>query len=156
MKKFISIICVLLSLSLLCSCKDKKTESDYDHAADFTEADGEIYKSVPTERYEDYIFRILNAKTDSDASFMDTDTVTGENLNEALYRRNTNVEERLGITIEERRDTPDVIFDTAVTSCLAGEDTYSAVCNTSEHMATMAVCGYLVTDEHLFAFSPSW
>ena len=149
MKKFLSLVCIIAALSLLPSCTQKKTAGEYDSAADFRAEEGDIYDSVPNERYENYVFRILNAVTASEASSLDTETIAGNNLNEALYRRNSNVEERLGITIEEVRDTPELVFDTAVAACLSGENTYSAVCNTADNMATMAVCGYLVTDSYL-------
>ncbi|MBQ2729715.1 MAG: hypothetical protein IJF69_02970 [Clostridia bacterium] len=149
MKKILSVICILLTLSLLVSCKEGKNEDDYDHAADFTKEDGKIFEDVPDERYAGYTFRVLNAKVGSSASHMDTETIDGNNLNEALFRRNLNVEERLGIVIEEVYDTPEQVFDISHAACLSGEDTYSAICNTSDKMATMAVCGYLVTDIYL-------
>ncbi|MBE6587040.1 MAG: hypothetical protein E7647_01335 [Ruminococcaceae bacterium] len=147
MKKLISIISIILALLLLLpSCTKKTGSDDYDHAADFTEEDGEIYKSVPKERYNGYEFCILNARAGTSASVMDADTVVGDSLNEALLHRNFNVEERLGITVSEVLDTPEKVFDIAVSACLSGEETYDAVCNSANHMATMAVCGYLVTD----------
>lgn len=150
MKKIIPFICFLLALFLaLSSCSKKKEQGDYDTAADFTKEDGELFQSVPDQRYDDFVFRILNTDVGSSASNMDAETVDGNNLNEAVFRRNINVEERLGITIEEIKDTPKVTFDIAVNACLSGENTYSAICNTASNMATMAVCGYLVTDKYL-------
>lgn len=150
MKKALSLICILLALvMILPSCKKTEDDGEYDHSADFTEEDGEIYKSVPTTRYKGYDFCVLNARVGSSASLMDTDGIMGDNLNEALLRRNINVEERLGITIEEVVDTPEKVMDMAVAACLSGEGTYDAVCNSSDNMATMAVCGYLVTDTYL-------
>jgi len=150
MKKLLSLICVLLVAALILpSCQKKADDKDYDHAADFTSEDGEIYNSVPRERYSGYEFCVLNARVGSSAFLMDTDTVIGDSLNEALLKRNYNVEERVGITISEVIDTPEKVFDISVKACLSGEDTYDAVCNTSDNMATMAVCGYLVTDVYL-------
>lgn len=148
-KLLISLLCLLISVSMLFSCNKKETDGDYDTAADFTPEDGEIFADVPNERYDSYTFRVLNAKAGSSASRMDTETVDGDNLNDALYKRNINVEERLDVKIEEVYDTPKIVFDTAVAACLSGEGTYAAVCNTADYMATMAVCGYLVTDEYL-------
>lgn len=148
-KLFISLICLLISASMLFSCNKIESSETYDTAADFTDEDGEIFKDVPKERYDSYTFRVLNAKAGSSASRMDTEKVDGDNLNDALYKRNSNVEERLDITIEEVYDTPEIVFDTAVAACLSGEATYAAVCNTADYMATMAVCGYLVTNEYL-------
>lgn len=147
MKRLIGFFCILLALSMLLpSCTKKSGDDDYDHAADFTEEDGEIYQSVPQERYKGYEFCILNARASTSASLMDADTVVGDSLNEALLHRNFNVEERLDVEISEVVDTPKKVFDTAVSAVLSGEDTYDAVCNSADYMATMAVCGYLVTD----------
>ena len=149
MKKLSAIICLLLVFSLLCSCAKEGESGSYDSAADFTKEDGELYADVPHERYDGYIFRILNAKTQSSASVLDAETVTGDNLNEAIFVRNTNVEERLDIEIEEIREAPEKIFDMASAACLAGDGTYSAVCNTSSMQAAMAVNGYIVPLRYL-------
>ena len=85
MKKLSAIICLLLVFSLLCSCAKEGESGSYDSAADFTKEDGELYSDVPHERYDGYIFRILNAKTQSSASVLDAETVTGDNLNEAIF-----------------------------------------------------------------------
>ncbi|MBR6676732.1 MAG: hypothetical protein IKL24_05315 [Clostridia bacterium] len=152
MKKALSLVCVLLALlMILPSCQKKADSGEYDHSADFTEEDGEIYKSVPTTRYKDYEFCILNARmgAGTSASLMDAEGIMGDSLNEALVRRNINVEERLGISVSEVVDTPEKVFDMSVAACLSGEGTYDAICNSSDRMATMAVCGYLVTDVYL-------
>ncbi|MBQ3527046.1 MAG: hypothetical protein IJA52_00625 [Clostridia bacterium] len=149
MKKFVSVICIILAFCLLCSCAKESGMGDYDSAADFTKEDGELYSDVPHERYDGYIFRILNAKTQSSASCLDAETVTGDNLNEAIFVRNTNVEERLDIEIEEIRETPEKIFDMSSAACLAGDGTYSAVCNTASMQAAMAVNGYIAPLRYL-------
>ncbi len=149
MKKLFAVISLLLVFCLLASCGEGTAGEEYDKAADFTDEDGELYSDVPRERYDGYIFRILNAKTQTTASAMDTDTVTGDNLNEAVFVRNTNVEERLDIEIEEVRDTPERIFEMASAACLAGDNTYAVVCNTAAKQATMAVNGYIAPLRYL-------
>ncbi len=149
MKKLLSFVCFLLCVSLLFSCGKKQDPNEYDHAADFTEEDGELYATVPTDRFGGATFRILNAKTGAISSKLDSESVNGDNLNEALFRRNSNVEERLDVNVEEERDTPENISDKARSACLAGDTSYSAVCNSSDRMATLAVSGYLVSSEYL-------
>lgn len=148
-------VCMLLAVGLaagLAGCGKKKSEGHtYDTAADFRPEEGELFADVPSGSFDEYTFTILNATTGSSASHMDTDTLEGDTLNETLYRRNSNVEERLNITIEEVRDTPENIHDIAVASCLADEDKYSTVWNSASYMSTLAVAGYLVTDAYLTA-----
>lgn len=156
MKKFVSFISILLSLILLASCsKASSKNDDYDHTVDFTPEDGEIFMSVPTGRYDGFEFCILNARTASNASLMDTDTVEGDLYNEALLVRNLNVEERLDIEISEVIETPDNVLSIAIEECLAGTNVYSAVCNNASHMATMSVSGYLVPDTFLTGMDPT-
>lgn len=148
-------VCLLLAVGLaagLVGCGKKKSEGHtYDTAADFRPEDGELFADVPTGSFDEYTFTILNATTGSAASHMATDTLEGDTLNESLYRRNSNVEERLNITIEEVRDIPENIHEIAVASYLADEDKYSAVWNSASYMSTLATAGYLVTDEYLTA-----
>ncbi|MCI8610340.1 MAG: hypothetical protein HFE66_00285 [Clostridiales bacterium] len=152
-------ICLLLAIGLaagLAGCGRKQSGGHtYDTAADFRPEEGELFADVPTGSFDEYTFTILNARTGSSASKMDTDTLEGDTLNETLYRRNSNVEERLNITIEEVRDTPEKIHDIAVASCLADEDKYSAVWNSASYMSILSVAGYLVTDEYLTAVNLS-
>ena len=143
------VLALVLAAGLLACEKKPSGAHEYDHAADFRPEEGELFSDVPTGSYDEYTFTILNARTGSAASGMDTDALEGDSLNEALYRRNDNVEERLNIQIEEERDTPEKVHRIAVASCLADEDKYAAVWNSASFMAQMAAAGYLVTDEYL-------
>ncbi len=150
MRRLLSLICIILSFSLLFSCSEEKKDKDeYDHAADFTKEDGEIYLDVPTARYGGAAFRIYNAKTGSVASKLDSESINGDKLSDILFQRNSDVEERLNVVIEEQRDTPENVFDKAVSACLSGDRTFSGVCTSADQMATMAVCGYLASNKHL-------
>ena len=146
-------VCLLLAAGFvlgLAGCNEKASGGHtYDSAADFREEEGELFSDVPTGSYDGYTFTILNARTGSSASSMDTETLEGDTLNTTLYLRNSNVEERLNITIEEVRDTPENVHDIAVASVLADEDVYGAVWNSASYMSEMAVSGYLVTDKYL-------
>ena len=145
--------CLLLVLGLVLSFVGCKKEASgghtYDSAADFREEEGELFSDVPTGSYDGHTFTILNARTGSSASRMDTETLEGDTLNTALYLRNSHVEERLDIVIEEVRDTPENVHDLAVAAVLADEDAYGAVWNSASCLSEMAVSGYLVTDRYL-------
>lgn len=148
-------ICLLLAVGLAVSiagCREKKSGGyTYDSAADFRPEEGELFADVPKDNFDGYTFTVLNARTGSSASAMDTDTLEGDTLNETLYRRNSNVEERLNITVEEERETPEMVQEIAIASCLADEDKYGAIWNNASYMSAMATAGYLVTDAYLTA-----
>lgn len=123
----------------------------YDNAVDFRPEEGEIFADVPVERYENYHFRVLSAKTGLVSSRVDSDSITGSTVSDSIYQRNLNVQSRLGVIISETRDTPENVYKTAVTSILAHEDTYSAIWNYSSYMGAMAANGYLVSSDFLLA-----
>gem|GEM_PF-2339446 len=142
--------CLLLVLGLALSFAGCKKEASGGHTYDSAaEEEGELFSDVPTGSYDGHTFTILNARTGSSASRMDTETLEGDTLNTALYLRNSHVEERLDIVIEEVRDTPENVHDLAVAAVLADEDAYGAVWNSASCLSEMAVSGYLVTDRYL-------
>ena len=131
--------------------KSIESMTPYDSAVDFRPEEGEIFTDVPKERYENYPFRVLSAKTGLVSSKVDSDSITGSTVSDSIYQRNLNVQSRLGIIITETRDTPENVYKTAVTSVLAHEDTYSAVWNYASYMGAMAANGYLVSSDFLLA-----
>ena len=149
--RFASLLCA--AAVLMCACGKKDDEKNkpvpYDSAADFREDEGEMFQDVPRERYEGYTFRVLSAKTGNDSSKIDSDSITGSVISDAVYQRNINVQSRLGIVIEETRETPENVYKIAVNSVLAHEDLYSAVWNYSSYMGAMAAGGYLVSSDYL-------
>ena len=148
--RIIKIICALICIPMLWGCnKTVESMTPYDSAVDFRPEEGEIFMDVPKERYENYHFRVLSAKTGLVSSKVDSDSITGSTVSDSIYQRNLNVQSRLGIIITETRDTPENVYKTAVTSVLAHEDTYSAVWNYASYMGAMAANGYLVSSDFL-------
>ncbi len=142
---------LLVSLIVLASagCKKSEGEYTYDTAADFREDEGEIFADVPTGEYDGYVFLILNGKNGLPSSKVDSETLTGSVLGDAIYNRNANIETRLNITVEEVRDTAENVYDMACQSVMADEDIYGAVWNAASYMGAMAATGYLVSTDYL-------
>lgn len=153
MKKiFVKIAAGVAALSLsftLFSCKGEAGGYTYDTAADFREEEGEIFADVPTGEYRGCVFNVLNAKTGLPSSKMDAESLMGSTLNNAIYKRNRNVETRLNVVIKETRDTPENVYDIACQSAMADEDVYGAVWNSASYMGAMAANGYLVSSDYL-------
>lgn len=148
MKKIAFIICAAMLLAFLSACGRDKT-GERDPHADFTAEDGELYAGVPVEDFKGARFVVLNSNTNSPASKLTMDETDGNNLNDAIYRRTTNVEGRLNINIEEQRDSAENIYDLTVQSCLANEAAYDAVCISARKMSSLAVNGYLTDSKRL-------
>ncbi len=150
--RFASLLCATALFMCACSGRgedEKDKPVPYDSAAEFREDEGEMFQDVPSSRYEGYTFRVLSAKTGNDSSKIDSDSITGSVISDAVYQRNINVQSRLGIVIEETRDTPENVHKIAIQSALAHEDLYSAVWNYSSYMGAMAAGGYLVSSDYL-------
>lgn len=151
-KRIIRIASAAVALSLMLgfsSCKDGGGGYTYDEAADFREEEGEIFADVPAGEYKGYVFNVLNAKTGLTSSKIDAESLMGSTLNNAIYKRNRNVETRLNITVTETRDTPENVYNIACRSALADEDAYGAVWNSASYMGAMAANGYLVSSDYL-------
>ncbi len=62
--RIVKIICALICIPMLWGCnKSIESMTPYDSAVDFRPEEGEIFTDVPKERYENYPFRVLSAKT---------------------------------------------------------------------------------------------
>ena len=116
---------------------------------EFTDEDGELYESVPTDSCRGYVFRILNATTVSPASNMDAEEYTGDVLDDTVFARNLRVEQRVNAVIEQERDTPENVYDKTVNSVLAGDGMYSAVFTTPDYMSALALENYILPAERL-------
>ncbi len=116
---------------------------------EFTDEDGKLYESVPTDSCRGYVFRMLNATTVSPASNMDAEEYTGDVLDDTVFARNLRVEQRVNAVIEQERDTPENVYDKTVNSVLAGDGMYSAVFTTPDYMSALALEGYILPAERL-------
>jgi len=134
MKKIISFMCiaVILSVTLLTSCKSGNGESNTNstvsnggsNTADITETTTETTYRIPDVNMSGYTMRLLTMKEDDWAiSNLDTAEETGEPVNDAMYRRNRQIEEALNVVIKE---IPSGYFpeDSFKKSVLANTDDY--------------------------------
>ncbi|MDD6095197.1 MAG: hypothetical protein PUC29_05595 [Clostridia bacterium] len=152
MKKTAVLLLVLLLILSSCAGKNNSDGQTGDTSVfdyQFTEADGELYESVPTGSCKGYVFRILNARTSSPASNMDAEEYTGDVIDDEIFARNLRVEQRINTVIEQERDTPKNVYDKTVNSVLSGDGAYSAVFTTLDYMSALALEGYLLSADRL-------
>lgn len=153
MKRFTAlllVICIILSVT---ACSDNPDTSAKDTENIDTAAQGEdttadenalLYADLPSGDFEKYEFRILNNISNFAYTDMTAEEMTGEAINDAIYMRNKNVEERLNITIIENLVNYDVVTSTMNTSILANDDAYDVFWNESHFVAPFAVKGQLI------------
>lgn len=85
----------------------------------------------PEANLEGYVFRIYNATTFNDDRWtsieLTSEHETGDPVNDAVYRRNTLIEEKFNIKITEQIEERTVLGDKVSRSVLAGMDEWDAV-----------------------------
>ncbi len=140
MKKSFLILCALLVGLLCCSCSGDTTDTSADPAGTDTvqeQVSGETaepekewvpYEGLENHNYDGYTFTILSYDTNADWNlYLDSEGENGELLNDAAFRRNTEIEDMLGIAIEQ---VPSGEYETMYSnSVVAGDiDVYDLVC----------------------------
>ncbi|MHB1154291.1 MAG: hypothetical protein ACYCWE_21245 [Eubacteriales bacterium] len=110
-----------------------------------TTADGKLYDNLPELDYNGAEFVILTALHGAvPTSFFYAEEETGDTMNDALYKRNTAVEERFNITFNEI--VLDDIFKTtgqAQNASTAGDASYDLVMVIDREARALAMKGYL-------------
>lgn len=129
MKKFICLLIAFIMAVSFISCASEKTVDEVTTAAPDTAADewSERYlvkEELPEEDYEGYTFTVyLRSDVGVHEDFV-AETETGDIVNDAVYRRNMNIEERFNVKIAYGYDdTQNTTYTTsAVNAILANED----------------------------------
>ncbi|MDD4772779.1 MAG: extracellular solute-binding protein [Eubacteriales bacterium] len=150
-------LALLFALLLPCAaCADGAVDSTESAALTEAQTTGEptdedllqqFMASQPEADYEGYAFKIVDRNEADHANLWWTrdvwsETVNGEPINDAVYKRNLMLSERYNIEIEE----VDVAGprNTVTTAVLAGEDAYDAVTDGLSELAGMGASGYLI------------
>lgn len=104
------------------------TTTPGDAASETTQSEQErLLAELPTGDYTGKTFTILNVTVGwADTQFSATD-LTGETFNDALYKRDQQVKQRLGVDIIELRDSAGNIDTAVAKSALAQDGAYQAV-----------------------------
>lgn len=114
-----------------------------DSAAETTTAPAYVY---PDADYKGAAFRVYNpGEMWSAYVHIDVTEMTGEALDDEVYKRNCKVEEKLNFKMKEIEETDGAtIIKTASAAVLAGSDDYDVLYIPAPASQTMATSGYLV------------
>lgn len=123
------IAALLLTASMLFACssgsasdsKDKQTDDPQNTSSSETEA----AVQAPDVNYEGYAFRFLTTQEGWGYYQMDAES-TGDVLDDATWKRNRTIEEKIGIQIVETTEHYSTVGDSFTKTVMAGEDAYDA------------------------------
>ena len=163
-----SLAFILAALMLSASaCGGADTPADTTAAPDGTTSAADTerpFYNVDGKNYEGYEFRIWNVDSEKENKWtgipddIDTETESGDVLNDAIYRRNLAVEEALNIKIVGTKMTNSKLSTGIQQSIMAGTDEVDAVFPLLRFVSTYVSNGWLV-DMHTvdsFDFSGPW
>lgn len=155
-KSAIILLCALLTAQTLTACGETvaESESDTESGSAVTESkaltDEEI-KVQQKDAYYEALVPVVNLGAEIDiisGTWVDisAEKVTGQKFNDALYNRNLEIEERLGIKIVEHRyEDRQAVVNLVKNNVIAGDGTYDAISNMTQNAASLFVSN-LLTD----------
>ena len=158
MKK--TIVTLLLASMLLslaaCGGAEKETEKTSDTTADTTaqsetetETEADPLAALPVVDMDGYAFRQLIRNKDKWVADMVAEEQTGEIVNDAVFRRNTEVEERYNCVFTYQRSSHDNMEMDAQESIVAGDDAYDWVVTHPRSAAKYGNAGLVLAWEDL-------
>ncbi|MBO5275423.1 MAG: hypothetical protein J6I45_12490 [Clostridia bacterium] len=153
-KRILSLLLAALMLIPMTACNDPENNdiaenNDTTVASDASGNEAEtseydaLVADLPTGNYDGYKFMMLNNESNFALTQMDADEQTGEPINDAIYKRNAAVAERLNIDISENMVGYAEVTNIMSKSIAAEEDTYSCFWNESYLVAPFAIDGKL-------------
>jgi len=154
-KYFSLLLCALILASSFASCGETGTETaGADDTAD-TAAVAETLSAEEQKMQEkEAYYAALPAVVEDGAQIdiisgtwvdISAEELTGQKFNDALYNRNLEVEERLGVKIvEHRQDDRKTISTIIMNNVTAGDGTYDAISNMTKYASKMFVSNLLL------------
>lgn len=136
MKKSISLVLLAAMLASLAACGSGTADAGNDTTSSAAQSDGmsAADETVPEEtldlpsdlNYDGYVFRIFSRQTPALEQVYATEE-NGDKLNDAVYKRNMAVEEKLGVKFQIIQSSSGDWETDALTPILAGEDAFDTV-----------------------------
>ena len=156
---FLIILLMICSITvIMVSCSDANgnnsrsadSENGHNAAGEDTETIGESNKNklayeYPIADFHGYTLRILNVTNLWDMyTYLDKTEINGEVLNDAVYNRNRDIEQRYNFILNEITIEKDVdgVKNAAVKSLMAGDNDYDIVYLSLVHVPALMLEGY--------------
>jgi len=154
-KYFSLLLCALILASSFASCGETGTETA---GADDTADTAAVVETLSAEEQKmqekEAYYAALPAVVEDGAQIdiisgtwvdISAEELTGQKFNDALYNRNLEVEERLGVKIvEHRQDDRKTISTIIMNNVTAGDGTYDAISNMTKYASKMFVSNLLL------------
>ncbi|MBQ8641352.1 MAG: hypothetical protein IJ480_03975 [Clostridia bacterium] len=168
MKKTISLLLLIAMLaSGLASCGNSAEETAADTAAADTAAaettpdETALKPDIPDADLEGYSFRVYTRDTDHHIKEVYALELTGEVVNDAVYQRNLNVEEKYNVQLEAVEVTEDpesTMMNEFSRIVMAGEDAFDVALMHTVHAGSVAISGvaYNWNDVPYVDFEKPW
>jgi hypothetical protein len=158
------IIGLLVSILTACSGGGETTDPNSGTTADLTDTtetttEQSIYDTLPTADLGGRTFTIYNNISNFAFTEMSFDELTGEALYDAIYERNTLLEDKLNIDIVEVRGEWNVIIPALDAQVMAGDTTYDMFFNEAGQIVAPVIkkeCVNLTDIDTLNLINPWW
>ena len=150
-KRIISLTCAILLLSsCLFSCGEAAETGNVAPAPAEAAADTDVEETtdpgplpeIPDTKYGGQVFRIY-CRNDNYGDDFDITGDTSTQINDALYKRNKQIEDIFDITVE-LYNANDVMGDSALKTLQAGEDTYDIINVFGRYIWSFATSGLVL------------
>ncbi len=158
MKKTLALILALASLAMtMAACSNDTSNDDSVNTTDTTASDTTVAETedtivkdnLPEVDMDGMEFRILNGPSTSWNTIMVSEQ-TGDIIEDAVYKRNSNVEERFNMKIVElTQDSSETLSGIATNNALSGDDIYDMAVITDRDALVFAQQGLALTFDNL-------
>ncbi len=150
MKKAILLLLISAMLTgTLSSCGSAPAETTAEtqgtaDTAETTPADTGLKPDLPDANLDGYNFRVYTRDTDHHIKEVYAEELTGEVVNDAVYQRNVNVEERYDVklsAVEVTEDPESTMMNEFSRIVMAGEDAFEVALMHTVHAGSVAISG---------------
>jgi hypothetical protein len=143
------LLCLIVFVSLLSGCSDNSVDettgtTETDAGTSAVPEEDKLYDNLPTGNYDGYEFRILNNISNFAITDMDADTLSGDPVNDAIFNRNSFVENQLGISITVNDMGYNEIVNTVLKLYNTGDNEYDIVYDEAWAIASLAKQGCFI------------
>ncbi len=159
-KKILAALLAIISVATFAACASDTADNgnaETTSSSDTTVADAsveptdadrlaQVVASLPDVDYDGFAFRVLDRENETWGTVdVFSEAENGEPINDAVYQRNSIIEENLNIKIEELRRTHNQVSAEAAKLILANEDAFETLNDGLRYQTTtLIVPGYLV------------
>lgn len=145
MKQTTTALLLIAMLAGMTACGDTAATTDTTEGAsgDTTTAavETELVPELPDKTFDGKTFTIYYREHSANRYAVDREAETGDVLDDAIFRRMRNVEEKLGMKFESVMTNGDSTGDKAQNTMTAGDDSYQLVASTFRTSAKFAAAG---------------